>query len=130
MKKGFTLIELLIVVIIIGILATFAIPQYLKAVERAKGGKARNALGIISHAEKMYRAENDTYVNVADGSFDATLGSYVELAQIDSDTDWNYAVSGASATVFTTTATRIAGANSGETITVTQAGVWGGTFSP
>ncbi|MDD5238810.1 MAG: prepilin-type N-terminal cleavage/methylation domain-containing protein, partial [Candidatus Omnitrophica bacterium] len=38
MKKGFTLIELIIVVIVIGVLATLAVPQYLKAVERSQIG--------------------------------------------------------------------------------------------
>ena len=57
MKKGFTLVELLIVVIVVGILAAFAIPQYINAVEKAKVGSAKNSLGLIAQAEKMYRAE-------------------------------------------------------------------------
>jgi type IV pilus assembly protein PilE len=130
MRKGFTLIELIIVVIIIGILATFAVPQYLKTLERAKGSKARHALGLIAQAEKMYRAENDTYVNVADGNFDSTLGSYIELNEIDSDTEWDYAVSGAGASAFLATSTRKSGSNANETITLDQDGVWGGTFTP
>ncbi|MCF7874153.1 MAG: prepilin-type N-terminal cleavage/methylation domain-containing protein [Candidatus Omnitrophica bacterium] len=132
MRKSFTLIELLVVVIVVAILASFAVPQYLKAVERAKKAKAENALGLIAQAEKMYRAENDQYVNFADGAANATLGSYVELSELDNDTDWDYKVTGATATgtTFTATATRKAGSNSGETITLTESGVWGGNFSP
>jgi len=93
--RAFTLIELLIVVIVIAILATFAIPQYLKAVERAKGAKAQNNMSILRKAEAHYRADNDTYVFCLGGSgfgggCNPVLGDYIEVTDVDSDQDWVY----------------------------------------
>ena len=92
MRKSFTLLEMLIVVAILAILATFAIPQYLTAIERTKMSKARANLKLILDAEVMYRAENNSYLAVNEGeSFDATfLGDYVELVDIDNDEYWTY----------------------------------------
>jgi prepilin-type N-terminal cleavage/methylation domain-containing protein len=129
-KKGFTLIELLIVIIVIGILATVAVPQYLRATERAKIAKAKNALGIIATAEKMYRGEKDTYTAaLTNATLSAALDPYIEMTQIVADPDWDYSTSAGTASAFTATATRTGGNYNTQTITMDQDGVIAGTHT-
>ncbi len=129
--KGFTLIELLIVVIVIGILAAVAVPQFTTATERAKSAKALSALNIVAQAEKMYRGERDVYIDCANNSAITTnLGNYIDMTDAMSDSDWSYTVTGSSTTAFLVTAKRLAGsaAVKDKTITFDQVGTKGGTW--
>jgi len=60
-EKSFTLVELLIVVMIIGILATLAVPQYQKMVERAEAAEAIQNIGSIMRSVSRYYMEHQDY---------------------------------------------------------------------
>jgi len=66
MKKGFTLIELLVVVLIIGILSTVALPQYTKAVTKARFAEAFANLKTISQADIACQLEKGGSCTMAD----------------------------------------------------------------
>lgn len=50
---GFTLLELLIVIIVIGVLASIALPQMFRMVEHSRSAEALSTIGIISRAMEV-----------------------------------------------------------------------------
>ena len=62
-NKAFTLIELLVVVLIIGILAAVALPQYKNAVEKAHATEAITQVRALADVEKAYYLANGEYTD-------------------------------------------------------------------
>ena len=60
-SRAFTLIELLVVVLIIGILAAVAVPQYQQAVEKSRATEALSILKTIATANRTYYLTHGTY---------------------------------------------------------------------
>ena len=114
MKQAFTLIELLVVVLIIGILAAIALPQYRLAVEKSRAAEALVALRNIKNAMEVCKMEtgavcqklsdlaialpgtpvNDTNVQMKDftlaisGFNLGSVGYEVVATRNDGDVDW------------------------------------------
>ncbi|MBN1587142.1 MAG: prepilin-type N-terminal cleavage/methylation domain-containing protein [Candidatus Omnitrophica bacterium] len=98
-QQGFTLIELMVVVVIISIMASFALPKYQKVVERSRQGEAYLILGTLRDAEFRYRAEEGVYTNQLN-----VLG--IDDPNTLPNIYFDYAIEDASNETFTTRATR------------------------
>jgi len=64
-KSAFTLLELIIVVIVIGILASLALPRYLIVVEKSRAAEAKSILKDIRMAQARYSVQYGTFDNSA-----------------------------------------------------------------
>jgi len=62
LQKGFTLVELMVVVAIIGILASVALPAYTEYVKKGKAAEAPSNLANLKVRMEQYYQDNRTYV--------------------------------------------------------------------
>ena len=60
-NQGFTLIEVLVVIIIIGIIFTLALPVYLSQAGKARQAGAQILIGKVNRSQQVYRIVNGTF---------------------------------------------------------------------
>jgi len=71
-RAGFTLLELIIVIIVIGILASIALPRYIRIAEKGRAAEAKNILSAIRSAQMRYAAQYAVYATTI-GNLDLNL---------------------------------------------------------
>ncbi len=71
-RRGYTLIELVVVILIIGILASIAVPQYLRTMESSKADDAVATVNMIGTTNKMFALDHGGYY--VSGKFTASCG--------------------------------------------------------
>ena len=112
-RRGFTLIELVIIIVILGILATQAIPTYLSMVDDAKKASAKANLGSLRSSVSIYYAYKATPM----GGEVATWPTLAELT--DQSTVLNGAVPDNGYDTDATKNNVVAGATKGTTVGAT-----------
>ena len=66
-KKGFSFLELMVVVVILGILATYIAPRFMGRTEDAKAVKAKIDIAALETSFKLYKLDNSNYPTTEQG---------------------------------------------------------------
>ena len=121
-RAGFTLLELLVVIVIVAILASLALPQFLKTFSKAREAEASSVLGTVLGAVFAYRQEKTIWPTaVSQTAVDLPVGS-----------NWTYAAptgTGATSATLTITGTQVGNTSHTVTATVSTDGIRTLTFS-
>ncbi|MCF7874154.1 MAG: prepilin-type N-terminal cleavage/methylation domain-containing protein [Candidatus Omnitrophica bacterium] len=91
-KPSFTLIELLVVVVIVGIVATFAMPGFFGAQKKTIDKEARTNLKLIQTAEEIKEVEEGQYKPCGSNSACNTALSLDLPASVANGGNWDYSV--------------------------------------
>ncbi|MGJ7610281.1 MULTISPECIES: type II secretion system major pseudopilin GspG [unclassified Variovorax] len=66
-QQGFTLIEIMVVLVIMGVLAALIVPNLMGRPDQARATAARQDVGAVMQALKLYRLDNGEYPSASQG---------------------------------------------------------------
>jgi prepilin-type N-terminal cleavage/methylation domain-containing protein len=89
-QKGFSLIEIIAVLVVIGILAAIALPNYNTTVQQGAGNAAQNNLVTIYNAQKSYYFNNNVYCVSSHGICNSSASINTTLSLNITDSNFTY----------------------------------------
>lgn len=106
-QNGFTLIELMVVVAIVAIIASIAIPTYLEQTRKGRRAEAARFVGTLQLQLEQWRAENPCYgrSNVGGCPTYTESGTYPAVPNATTSPNYTIAIATATPAGFSVTAT-------------------------
>lgn len=124
-QQGFTLIELMLVVVVIGILSSIALPSYNNYIVKSKRTAAQAALSEFANAMERHRLRTGTYSGAVDG--DGKPLVFSEQVPVDGGSATYELTAETTATTYKLTATPVGSQQSDGVLTLNHIGerCWG-----
>lgn len=117
-KSGFTLLEIIIVIIIVGVLASLALPRFFATVEFSRAQEALSAIAAVRGGmERCYVGKGNTYSGCGTGTIDTG-----DPLKGQPNAHFSISVSGATGAGYTITGLRntVEGGTATDTVVITQ----------
>ncbi|BAX60335.1 type II secretion system protein [Burkholderia stabilis] len=86
--RGFTLIEIVVVMAIIGLLLTLAVPRYMHSIERGKEQVRQQNIAVMRNAIDQYYGDNGQYPDTLDELVAKHYLRSVPLDPVNGDDKW------------------------------------------